>query len=261
MDMLKRLLHRNSLLLRKMQALANKEQVTRTEQASFNALIAEFDRNEADIKRLHALAKMQNTTGQIKRRMALNRRERRAATSCRGRSAAPYQVQSPAHGKKQVYQYEEVPTWAVPPESEAAAKTMLLFCIADLQLPSEVNVRWCNEYQEGNLEKGRLFSEKIVFTNHVQIGGCVFQKYDFFVGNAIWVNFEMDPKAIPQIVAHEARHLYQIMHRGTLKAHGMEADAEADAIQYERQALDAYTYYPSCLDEALNKTTKIIKTV
>ena len=195
------------------------------------------------------IKRMQAEAERFKRKMALAKRERKAAERYRGSATA---------SANQVYLYEEVPAWAVPPESREAADHMLTFCLIDLQL-SRLQVRWCNEFIPGDPDKPRLFSEKTTFSNHERIGGCILQHGGVVIENTIWINYELDPEAIPRTVAHEARHCYQLQHQGTLKAHGKEADMEVDASRYAKQALDACHFFKSCPAYAFNRTSKAIK--
>ena len=91
--------------------------------------------------------------------------------------------------------------------------------------------------QTATPKTGVLFSEKTTFKNHEQIRGCVFLQYGAANERAIWLNFELDPATIPRTVAHEARHIYQAVHRGTLAKYGKEAARELDTIRYAHEAL------------------------
>jgi len=235
MDKYRKLIFKNKILIGKMRTLANKERPTYQEQTRFNSLAAEFDKNEAKILQMQAVKKMQAVTGQRKRQMTLDRREKAAAKSYRNSAAGGAVYAGQAHGKN-LYLYEEVPAWVVPPGSLGAADKMLCYCMDDLKLHG-LQVRWCNEFEPGDTEKPRLFPGSTTFENHTQINGCIRQQGGAVIDNTIWINFTLDPKTVPRTVAHESRHAYQAIHQKEA------VNQELDALTYANQAEKAYQYF------------------
>ncbi|NLA05640.1 MAG: hypothetical protein GX881_08025 [Firmicutes bacterium] len=251
-----KLVLRNGVLLARMREMRELARVTNRDRRKFDFLCRIFDRNVAAIEGLDTLSRIRGSLQQRERRRAVAMREKRAAA----RASKATVTNDPRGWKTPAYLYEEVPPWAVDPEKRKAADRMLMFCIIDLNLTSKLRVRWCNEYEPGNPDKPRLFSENTTFSNDGQMHGCILRRGCVVLDDTIWVNHERKLDAIPQTVAHEARHVYQVLHEGTLKAHGKEADMERDANEYAKQALNAYRFTDRRPGRFYDSTKKAILT-
>lgn len=115
------------------------------------------------------------------------------------------------------YYYRDAVT--VPAEQRSAASEMLAFSIRDLKLGG-INLRWVKEVSSD--------ASNISFTSDKNLAGRV-RVVDL---KTIWVNVDLTPEATRRTVAHEARHIHQMVNHG--QGH------EEDAKRYEEYAIRAY---------------------